>query len=351
MSTSLGQNIPTGEPHAAVTPEKIMQIGLGFWGSKTLLSAVELGVFTYLAQGPLACDELAQAVGVHSRSARDFFDALVAMGMLNRHDGRYSNTHESNIFLDKNKPSYIGGMLEMANARLYHHWGSLTEGLRTGKHQNEAKDDNKDDGFNTLYSDPQRLRTFLGAMTGISIPSAIAIARKFPWNKYKTFVDIGTAQGGLPTQVALAHEHVMGKGFDLPIVQPIFEEYVHSFGLHSRLSFQAGNFFEDPLPESDVLVMGHVLHDWNLEEKMMLLSKAVQALPKGGSLIVYEALIDDDRRQNAFGLLMSLNMLIETSGGFDYTGADCSGWMKKVGFSETRVEHLVGPDSMVVGIK
>ena len=126
---------------------------------------------------------------------------------------------------------------------------------------------------------------------------------------------------------------------------------MHSFGLQNRLTFQVGNFFEDPLPETEVLVMGHVLHDWNLEEKMMLLDKAVKALPKGGSLIVYEALIDDDRRQNTFGLLMSLNMLIETPGGFDYTGADCSGWMKKVGFSETRVEHLIGPDSMVVGTK
>ncbi len=351
MSMSLGQNVPAEGTHAAVTPDKIMQIGLGFWGSKTLLSAVELGVFTYLAQKPLTCDELAQAAGLHSRSARDFFDALVAMGMLNRQQGRYSNTHESNIFLDRNKPSYIGGMLEMANTRLYGHWGGLTEGLRTGLPQNEGKGTGEENSFNFLYSDPQRLRTFLGAMTGISIPAAIAIARKFPWKRYKTFVDVGTAQGGLPTQVALAHEHVTGKGFDLPIVQPIFDEYVHSFGLQSRLSFQSGNFFEDPLPETDVLVMGHVLHDWNLDEKMMLLSKAAKALPKGGSLVVYEALIDDDRRHNAFGLLMSLNMLIETSGGFDYTGADCCGWMKKVGFSETRVEHLVGPDSMVVGVK
>jgi hypothetical protein len=351
MSTSLGQGTPVESAHAHVTPEKIMQIGLGFWGSKTLLSAVELEVFTHLAKGPLSCDELAQAAGVHSRSARDFFDALVAMGMLERPNGHYVNTHESNLFLDKNKPSYIGGMLAMANSRLYSHWGGLTEGLRTGKRQNELKGDEDGNGFDTFYSDPQRMRTFLSAMTGISIPSAVAITRKFPWDKYKTFVDVGTAQGGLPTQVALAHDHVTGKGFDLPIVQPIFEEYVHSFGLQKRLTFQVGNFFEDPLPEADVLVMGHVLHDWNLEEKMMLLEKAAKALPKGGSLIVYEALIDDDRRQNAFGLLMSLNMLIETPGGFDYTGADCCGWMKKVGFSETRVEHLVGPDSMVVGTK
>ena len=350
MSTTVGQGTPAGDAHTAVTPDKIMQIGLGFWGSKTLLSAVELGVFTHLAQGPLSGEELARAAGVHPRAARDFFDALVAMGMLDRQDGRYSNTHESDIFLDKNKPSYIGGMLEMANARLYHHWGSLTDGLRTGKRQNESKE-NDSNTFDALYSDPRRLRTFLSAMTGISIPSAIAIARKFPWNQHRTFVDVGTAQGGLAAQVALAHDHVTGKGFDLPVVQPIFQEYVQSFGLQDRLSFEAGNFFEDPLPEADVLVMGHILHDWNLDEKMMLLDKAVKALPKGGSLIVYEALIDDDRRRNAFGLLMSLNMLIETPGGFDYTGADCCGWMKKAGFAETYVEHLVGPSSMAVGIK
>lgn len=350
MSTSLGQSTPVEGGHAAVTPDKIMQIGLGFWSSKALLSAVELGVFTQLGHGPLSGEELARAAGLHARGWRDFFDALVALGMLNRHEGRYSNTPESDLFLDKNKPSYIGGMLEMANTRLYSHWGSLTEGLRTGLPQNEVKGGDENT-FDALYSNPDRLRTFLRAMTGISMPPAKAIARKFPWKNYKTFVDVGTAQGALPTQVALVHSHVTGKGFDLPIVRPIFEEYVHSFGLQERLGFHAGNFFEDPLPEAEVLVMGHILHDWNLEEKMMLLSKAFEALPKGGSLIVYESMIDDDRRQNTFGLLASLNMLIETAGGFDYTGADCSGWMKKTGFGETRVEHLVGPASMAVGTK
>jgi hypothetical protein len=82
-----------------------------------------------------------------------------------------------------------------------------------------------------------------------------------------------------------------------------------------------------------------------------LLQKAYGALPTGGALIVYEAIIDDERQGNAFGLLMSLNMLIETPGGFDYTGADCRAWMQEAGFRESYVEHLVGPDSMVVGIK
>ena len=97
--------------------------------------------------------------------------------------------------------------------------------------------------------------------------------------------------------------------------------------------------------------MGHVLHDWGIDDKRMLLRKAYDALSEGGALIVYESIIDDDRSKNAFGLMMSLNMLIETPAGFDYTGADCQGWMKEAGFRETRVEHLVGPDSMVIGIR
>jgi SAM-dependent methyltransferase len=216
--------------------------------------------------------------------------------------------------------------------------------------QNEAKDGSSPI-FEKLYSDPNRLKGFLQAMTGISIGSAIAIARKFPWKRYRTFVDVGTAQGAVPVQLALTHEHLAGGGFDLPAVAPIFNEYVSSFGLAGRLNFYAGDFFSDPLPQADVLIMGHILHDWNLAEKRALISKVYRTLPPGGAFIVHEALIDDERRENAFGLLMSLNMLIETPGGFDYTGADCSRWMREAGFRETYVEHLVGPDSMVVGIK
>lgn len=333
----------------APAPDAILQLGMGFWGSKTLLSAIELGVFTQLAAGPLDRDTLAQRLQLHPRSARDFLDALVALKMLQREGDRYANAPETDLFLDRNKPSYVGGMLEMANKRLYPFWGSLTQALRSGEPQNEAKVG--ENFFARLYAEPERLQDFLKAMTGISLGSAQAIARQFPWAQYRSFIDVGCAQGAVPVQVALAHPHLAGGGFDLPAVKPIFEQYVAAHGLSDRLRFHAGDFFNDRLPPADVFVMGHILHDWDLEEKRHLLARAYDALPDGGALIVYEALIDDDRRENAFGLLMSLNMLIETPGGFDYTGADCTGWMKQAGFRETRVEHLVGPDSMVVGIK
>lgn len=332
-----------------VVPDRLLQIGFGFLGSKTLLTAVELGVFTELAKRRLDLKALAAKLKLHPRSARDFFDALVALGLLKRIGTRYANTPESALFLDRAKPSYIGGMLEMCNARLYEFWGSLTEALRTGKPQNEVK--RGDDFFGTLYRDPQRLEGFLKAMTGLSQGTARAIAAKFPWKRFDSFADIGCAQGGVAVEIALTHRHLNGQGMDLPVVRPVFETYVTSKKLQKRVTFHEGNFFEESLPKVDVLIMGHILHDWDLKEKMLLLRKAYAALPKGGALIVHEALIDDARKTNAFGLLMSLNMLIETKGGFDFTGADCRQWMKKAGFTRTSVEHLAGPDSMVIGIK
>jgi len=332
-----------------VTPDAILQMGLGFWASKTLLSAVELGLFSVLAADPLDEETLRQRLGLHARGAQDFFDALVALGMLARQDGHYTNTPATDQFLDRAKPSYVGGMLEMANARLYPFWGSLTEGLRTGEPQNEAKAGG--DLFEALYQEPERLRQFAQAMTGISLGSAHVLAQAFPWQDYQSVVDVGCAQGGVPVQLARAHPHLTGGGFDLPPLQPVFEDYVRTSGLSDRLRFYPGDFFSDPLPSVDVLIMGHILHDWDMPTKQQLIAKAHAVLPDGGALIVYDAIIDDDRRQNAFGLLMSLNMLIETRGGFDYTGADCQAWMREAGFRETRVMPLAGPDSMVVGIK
>jgi SAM-dependent methyltransferase len=306
-------------------------------------------LFTHLADGPLSAEMLRARMHLSRRSFRDFLDALVALGMLERRGEDYCNTPAANLFLDRHKPTYLGGMLEMANARLYPFWGSLTEALRTGEPQNEAKQGR--DLFDELYTDPQRLEGFLRAMTGLSLGAAAALSEKFSWRDYKTFVDIGTAQGGLPVQIARAHPHLTGFGFDLPMVRPHFDDYVAEHRLAGRVSFCGGDFFADALPAADVVIMGHILHDWGLDRKRMLIAKAYRALPPGGALIVYDPIIDNERQSNAFGLLMSLNMLIETREGFDFTSADCMGWMRDAGFAKTRLEHLVGPDSMIVGTK
>ena len=268
---------------AGPTPDHIMQVGLGFWASKALLSAVEMGVFTELSHGPREFTELVARLGLHPRSARDFLDALVALGFLRRTQDNYGNAPDTELFLDRNKPSYIGGMLEMAGGRLYGFWNHLTEALHTGQPQNEAKHDSSASPFTALYADPARLKNFLAAMSGISHGANLAIAQKVPWAKYKTYADVGTAQGDLAVQIALANPHLRGLGVDLAEVGPVFEEYAQANGVGDRVRFQPGDFFVDALPNVDVLTMGHILHDWNLADKKMLIGKAFDALNPGGS--------------------------------------------------------------------
>jgi hypothetical protein len=330
-------------------PDRLVKLGTAFRDSKTLLSAVELGVFTLLAQGPLELDRLAEKSGVHPRGARDFFDALVALGLLERDEsGRYSNAADANMYLDRNKPSYVGGELELANARQFGPWSMLTDALRTGKPQSGARGT---ENYRAYYADSAILENVARGMTGGSLRAAQAMAACFPWQDVHTLIDIGSSQGCLPVEIALAHPHLTGGGFDLPALKPLFEAYVEQHGVGDRLRFHAGDFFNDPLPTADVLVMGRVLHNWDFPTKMMLLKKAYDALPGGGVLIVYERFIDDDRRSGTAGLLASLNMLVLTAGGFDYSAADCKGWMAGIGLRDPQMSPLIGDIGMITARK
>ncbi|MER9302175.1 acetylserotonin O-methyltransferase [Mesorhizobium sp. M0293] len=350
-SISAAVRAETAEQAKAVepSPDRIMRLGFGFRGAKALLSAVELDLFSHLAVAPLDGETLRQRLGLHQRGARDFFDALVALGMIDRCSGIYSNTPETDFYLDRSKPSYIGGILRLADTMVYPVWNSLTEALRTGEPHSGIKDGQ--DLFDFAYSDPPSLARFAQGMTGSSLPVATALAQCFPWTDYRTFIDVGAAEGAAAVEIAKAHPHLTGGGFDLPKMQPLFEAYVQSRRVEDRLRFHAGDFFSEPLPSADVLVMGQILHDWGLKVKQELLSKAFAALPNGGALIVYDQMIDDERRENAAGLLMSLNMLVGTRGGFDYTHADATGWMRCAGFGDVRHAPLTSSHSMIVGRK
>jgi hypothetical protein len=333
----------------AATADHILQIAYGFWKSKALFSAVELGVFTTLANGPLDLETLTARLRLHGRGARDFFDALVALNLLNRDAaGRYCNTSDADLYLDRDKPTYIGGLLEHLNARHYQNWTWLTRALRSGAPQSGAL---ATGSYPALYADKVAQEIFLNGMTAGSLLAARALVRNFPWSRYRTLVDIGTAQGCVPVEIARVHHHLTGGGFDLPEVEPVFAAYVQKHALGERLRFFPGDFFADPLPAADVLVMGRILHNWDLATKKLLLKKAYDALPQGGALIVYDPLVDNERRTRAHGLLSSLNMLIETAGGFEYTGAECTSWMREVGFVETRIEPLSDVHTAIIAIK
>jgi len=337
-----------------LNPSAILQTAFGFWNSKVLLTAVEFGVFTKLAGRRLTGTELGAELQLHPRAIADFFDALVAMKFLDREgDGigaKYFNTPESALFLDEASPRYVGGILVMLNARLFKFWHDLPEALRTGRPQNEVKHGQKGI-FEELYADLPKLEQFMGAMTGLSRLNFEAFAEQFDFSKYRTLCDVGGATGLLSMEVAKRHAHLQCTSFDLPPVEPIAQKHIAAAGLAGRVTTAAGDFFRDPLPKADVISMGMILHDWNLEKKMHLIRAAYDALPPGGALVAIEALIDDARRENVQGLLMSLNMLIEFGDAFDYTGADFRRWCGEAGFTRFEIVPLAGPSSAAVAYK
>ena len=339
---------------AAGGVERILEVGFAFWPSKVLLTAVELGVFSVLGDKTMTGQELGTAVRLHPRGIWDFFDALVALGFLER-DGvgpgaRYRSSPAAAQYLDSRKPGYMGGILEMASARLFRFWGDLDVALKTGQPQNELKHSGKP-MFETLYQDPARLEQFMNAMRGISAPNFTALAEKFDFSRYQTLCDVGGATGLLCTLVSRRYPHLQCVSFDLPAVEPIAQRWIAREADARRVRAASGDFLKEPLPKADVITMGMILHDWNLEKKEHLVRLAYEALPPGGAFIAIENLIDDERRSNAFGLMMSLNMLIEFGDAFDFTGADFRGWCREAGFRSHEVLHLLGPCSAAIAYK
>ncbi|HEX8124448.1 MAG TPA: methyltransferase [Allosphingosinicella sp.] len=339
---------------AAPSSAGILQTGMGFFASKALLSAVELGVFTQLGRGPLTGAELERALDLHPRATHDFLDSLVALGFLGRdgngESGRYRNTPETALYLDRNSPRYVGGILEMANSRLYRFWGDLTPALKTGRPQNEVKHSGRP-MFDELYADPARLEQFMDAMAGVSMANFESFAERFDFSRYWTMADIGGATGQLSSIVARRHPHLACASYDLPVVRPIAERRIAEAGLSGRVVAREIDFLNQEFPTADLITMGMILHDWDLEHKKMLIAKAFRALPPGGALVAIENIIDDERRDNAFGLLMSLNMLIEFGDAFDFSGADFTGWCLEAGFRRCEILPLGGPASAAVAYK
>jgi hypothetical protein len=337
-----------------VNPSKIMQVGLGFWASKVLLAAVSLDLFTLLSSGSKDAHGIQNALGLHGRGLYDFLDSLTSLGFLQREGlletAKYSNAPDAEMFLVKGKPSYIGGILEMANNRLYRFWGSLEEALVTGKPQNEVKETGKS-AFEAIYADHNRLEEFLKAMSGIQLGNFMAFSRNFDFSSYKTLCDMGGAGGALAILVAQNNPGMNCISFDLPPVEPIASRNILTMGVQDRVKTKSGNFFNDQFPNADVITMGNILHDWNEEEKLFLMKKACDTLPEGGAFVAIENVIDDLRAENTFGLLMSLNMLIETEGGFDYTAEHFKTWALEVGFRRTEIMPLTGPTSAAIAYK
>ncbi|HYC29970.1 MAG TPA: methyltransferase [Chitinophagaceae bacterium] len=337
-----------------ISPSRILQVGYGFWSSKVLLTAVNFELFTFLSGRNKTAAEIKAHLKLQDRGLTDFLDALVALKFLYREghgeDARYGNTLEADSFLDKTKPSYIGGIMEMVNNRLYNSWSHLDKALQTGLPQNEIQK-GEQSAYDILYHNEQKLAEFVHAMSGAQRGSFTSFAKQFDSAGYQTLCDLGGAAGDLAIQVAIHHPEMRCISFDLPQVAPIAQRNIEKYKVEGRVSVASGDFFNDDFPATDVLTMGNILHNWSLEKRKVLIKKAYDTLPKGGALVVIENMIDDERRESTFGLLMSLNMLINTTGGSNFSAADFTGWAREAGFVQVKIMHLTGSASALIAYK
>jgi hypothetical protein len=241
--------------HNHPTPDSIMQIGTGFWASKVLLSAVKFQIFTTLAEKKsMSAADIKSHLGFKctDRNVFDYLDTLTTFGFLNREGiletAKYSNSINTDFFLDKKKPSYIGGILEMLNNRLYGFWGNLETGLLTGHPQNEAK--HGENIFEKIYANADALKEFIHAMSGIQMGAFMALAQKFDFSKAKSLVDIGGSAGLLSLMVAKHQPHMTCVTWDLPPVGPIANETIQKFQLQDRVKTGRWRFLQRPIPQS-----------------------------------------------------------------------------------------------------
>jgi hypothetical protein len=225
----------------------------------------------------------------------------------------------------------------------YPAWGRLAEALRSGLPQAVAD-------FTEMSRDPGRLAGFLDMMDALNGALAPQVAQSIEWRGYRSVADVGGARGNLLASVVKAHPHLGGVVFDLPQMRPFFDEHMAALGLTGRVRFSAGDFFTDTLPREDVLIIGHVLHDWAPDERRQLIDAAFDALPAGGALLVYDRMLDEDP-VDVSNLVISLSMLLTTPGGSEYTAAECCTWLADAGFGSVSVERLGPRDTLVVGRK
>ncbi|MEV7467858.1 methyltransferase [Streptomyces kronopolitis] len=328
----------------AVDPGPLIKLTISDCAAKVLHSAVDLGVFGALADSPADAATVADRSGLHDRMATDFLDALTGLGLLAREDGLYRNTPLTQAYLVPDSSAYLGGFVELTNETLYGTWGRLTEALRTGEPQH--LDPDKGGFVGNRHQDPEKMKRFLAGLDAYSDRMGAELAHRVDWSRYDSFTDIGGARGNLAAVLAKAHPHLAATCFDLERTRPLFTEHIGRLGLADRVDFVGGDFFSDPIPEADVVVLGHILHGFDTGRRRALLSRIFDAVRPGGLVLVYDRMIDDDRRDPE-RLLSSLHMRLVSPEGSEYRVGDCHDWLHEAGFTGADAAPLLGTHTLV----
>ena len=349
MGTPLAELKP--EPHPAISPIPLMQLATAFWGFKTLATAIDMDLFTRFSTSPMTAQELAQWFRIEERPAEMLLTGCAGLGLLCKQNGRYCNTPLAEKFLVRAGRYYFGGFVSMLNRRLYSGWDKLPEALSTNRPTTWDPDKQS-----SLFegADPAMMQTFWQAMHSLSIFTARALGEAVDFSAFRKLLDVGGGSGAFDIELCLRYPNLSATVYDLPFVTEIAKGRVAEAGLDDRITSRSGDFFADPkYPPHDVILLSMIMHDWSEQEDRAILRKCYEALPPGGAVIISELLVNDEKSGPAPAALMSLNMLIETVGGRNYTSAEYRVWLEDIWFREVRVVwfEAAGANGAVIGYK
>ena len=347
----------------------IMQMATGFWVSKTLMTAVELGVFTKISayekdndSTSLTLAEFQNIIGIQERRpAEAFTTALVSLGLLklnkkNNGEKTFANSEVSSMFLDKSKSTYIGDVVTMFDERLYKRWDKLSQALKTNKPIGEKQGEDIESIFDKAKSNQEieQLQKFTHAMYGVSLGPAMALAKNVDFSKHKKMMDIGGGSGVYAIQVVAQRANNMSAVvLDSEPVCRVANEYIQQYNLQDKVQTMTFDFFKDQLPnDCDVAFLSHVLHIFDRDKNITLLKKIYDSLPnENGIIIISEWLLNDEKTGPIPSALMGLTMIIENSGGRGYSYSEILQMLTEVGFKNIERRPLIEPAEVVIGYK
>lgn len=310
-----------------------MQMATGFWVSKTLMTAVELGVFSKISayqndneSKSMTLREFQNIIGIEeSRPAEAFTTALVSLGLLevsknNNGEKAFANSELSSMFLDKSKPTYIGDVIAMFDERLYKRWDKLSEALKTNKPIGEKQGEDIESVFDKAKSnlEVEQLQKITNAMYGISIGPAMALAKNVDFSKHKKMMDIGGGSGVYAIQVVANNpNHMSAVVLDSKPVCQVADGYIKQYNLQDKVQTMTFDFFNDQLPnDCDVAFLSHIVHIFDKDKNITLLKKIYDSLQnENGIIMISEWLLNDEKTGPIASALMGLTMIIENSGG------------------------------------
>jgi acetylserotonin O-methyltransferase len=297
-----------------IDPSPILDLIEAFRRSKTMFTAVSLGVFDYLSHQSSTASAMATAIGTDAGALARLLDACVGLGLLTKANNEYSNTPISADYLVSTSPDTLGGYVLYSNQSLYPMWSHLEEAVREGSNRWQQTFGSRDALFDHFFRSEESQRSFLGGMHGFGRISSQRVAQTFDLGSFRHLADLGGATGHFCIAACQAYPQLTATVFDLPLVERFADEQISASSVADRVRFVAGDFFAGELPPADLYSLGRIIHDWGEENIQLLLRKVFAALPSGGGILIAEALMDDDRSGPVHVLMQSLNMLVCTDG-------------------------------------